>query len=273
MVFDELTLLDLKFNESSTANDTTEFQWEWIGGKTESSESEPSETESRETESSETESNETASNGGVAVEDTDTEEQAEGSTAAVPARYGLRPCHDQSRSVGDRETSLNEDLGSHDESHGNDSQEEEIYDTIVVKSQVQTNLVEPSPENPDDSDVEMIHIPDGERLQAFVDTTEEVPRAARENQISYDQELAHATTGIEEPKTYKQAVHDANYGPEWRHAIEEELQTLEDMGTWRITELPPGRRNVKYKWVFKVKRNLDGIVERFKARLVAKVFS
>lgn len=61
--------------------------------------------------------------------------------------------------------------------------------------------------------------------------------------------------------------------PVWKRAIEEELQSLEKNATWSLTELPPGRKVIDNKWVFKIKRHSDGSVDRYKARLVARGFS
>jgi hypothetical protein len=33
-------------------------------------------------------------------------------------------------------------------------------------------------------------------------------------------------------------------------------------GTWEIVDLPPGKKVIRSGWVFKVKRNADGSVER-----------
>jgi hypothetical protein len=41
-------------------------------------------------------------------------------------------------------------------------------------------------------------------------------------------------------------------------------------GTWEPVQLPPGRKAIGSNWVFKVKRNPDGSVERYKACLVTK---
>ncbi|CAN1165361.1 Retrovirus-related Pol polyprotein from transposon TNT 1-94 [Linum perenne] len=72
-----------------------------------------------------------------------------------------------------------------------------------------------------------------------------------------------------EPQTFNQAVlHTC-----WRKAMQEELQALEDNGTWTVTELPSGKRSIGCKWVYKIKRNPDGSIERYKARLVAKGFT
>ena len=38
-------------------------------------------------------------------------------------------------------------------------------------------------------------------------------------------------------------------------------------------ELPAGRKSIGRKWVFKKKMNVEGKVEKYKARLVAKCYS
>ncbi|PKI41717.1 hypothetical protein CRG98_037919 [Punica granatum] len=53
----------------------------------------------------------------------------------------------------------------------------------------------------------------------------------------------------------------------------EEIHALELNNTWTIERLPPGKRPIGCKWVYKVKRKADGSVERYKARLVAKGFT
>ncbi|XP_017979696.1 PREDICTED: uncharacterized mitochondrial protein AtMg00810 [Theobroma cacao] len=52
-----------------------------------------------------------------------------------------------------------------------------------------------------------------------------------------------------------------------------ELKALEDNGTWSIVQLPSNCHAVGCKWVYKVKLNADGKVERYKARLVAKGYN
>jgi len=41
----------------------------------------------------------------------------------------------------------------------------------------------------------------------------------------------------------------------------------------KIIKLPPGRKAIGNKWVYKIKRNSDGTVVRFKAQLVAQGFT
>ncbi|GKB74239.1 retrovirus-related pol polyprotein from transposon TNT 1-94, partial [Tanacetum coccineum] len=45
---------------------------------------------------------------------------------------------------------------------------------------------------------------------------------------------------------------------------------LEANHTWTITELPPGKSHIIYKWVYRIKCKADGSIDKSKARLVAK---
>lgn len=45
---------------------------------------------------------------------------------------------------------------------------------------------------------------------------------------------------------------------EWKHAIQEELNTLERNNTWTLTNLSEGEKTINNKWVFRIKRNKDG---------------
>ncbi|GKV49236.1 hypothetical protein SLEP1_g55999 [Rubroshorea leprosula] len=72
-----------------------------------------------------------------------------------------------------------------------------------------------------------------------------------------------------EPSSSTQAIHC----PEWRTAMQTELQALEDTQTWSLVPLPPDKKPIGCKWVYKIKRKSDGSIERFKAQLVAKGYT
>ena len=65
----------------------------------------------------------------------------------------------------------------------------------------------------------------------------------------------------------------AQQDPKWCAAMREELEALRKNQTWELTDLPEGKRAVGCKWVFTIKQNPEGKIERYKARLVARGYS
>lgn len=67
-----------------------------------------------------------------------------------------------------------------------------------------------------------------------------------------------------EPTSYKEEVkHEV-----WRGSMKYEVVALEDRDTWTITELPPSKTAIGCRWVYKIKYNADGTIDRHKSRLV-----
>ena len=52
---------------------------------------------------------------------------------------------------------------------------------------------------------------------------------------------------------------------------EEELKMINKNGTWELVDRPKNQKIIGVKWVFKIKYNLDGSVNKLKARLVSMV--
>ena len=76
---------------------------------------------------------------------------------------------------------------------------------------------------------------------------------------------------ITEPTTLEEAL-ASEQAPFWRQAMDEEYASLLDNNTWTLERTPRGVNPIPVKWVFKIKRDSTGAVERYKARLVAKGF-
>ncbi|GJY03915.1 retrovirus-related pol polyprotein from transposon TNT 1-94 [Tanacetum coccineum] len=67
-----------------------------------------------------------------------------------------------------------------------------------------------------------------------------------------------------EPITYYEAIKDKR----WRSVMDSELEALEQNKTWTIKKLPPNKKALGCKWVYKIKYKSDGTIERFKGRLM-----
>jgi hypothetical protein len=84
-------------------------------------------------------------------------------------------------------------------------------------------------------------------------------------------ELAMATSTSIPPNSIKEALSRPD-AEKWMEAAQEEIKAHLENGTWEVVPLPKGRTAIGCRWVFKIKHNLDGSVERYKGRLVAKGF-
>ena len=58
--------------------------------------------------------------------------------------------------------------------------------------------------------------------------------------------------------------------PKWKNDMMEEMNALIKNNTWDFVTLPTNQKVVGCRWVFSVKQNADGSVERYKARLIAQ---
>ncbi len=72
-----------------------------------------------------------------------------------------------------------------------------------------------------------------------------------------------------EPTYFEQAVGNLK----WDNAMDEELATLDANAIWELVALPKDKKTIGCKWVYKVKHNAYGCVNRYKARLVAKGYA
>jgi hypothetical protein len=73
------------------------------------------------------------------------------------------------------------------------------------------------------------------------------------------------------PLTYSEATQSAD-APQWIDAVNSELKAHQENGTWSLVERNPGVKTIDSKWVFKLMRNPEGDVYRYKARLCARGF-
>lgn len=75
-----------------------------------------------------------------------------------------------------------------------------------------------------------------------------------------------------EPLTFAEAM-NTGAKDKWKIATDDEIKSMQENNVWDYVYLPVGANVVKCKWIFKLKYNKNGEVERYKARLCAKGFS
>ena len=79
--------------------------------------------------------------------------------------------------------------------------------------------------------------------------------------------------GLEyDPYTYEEAIKDID-AHHWVKAMKSELDSMYFNQVWDLIEAPNGIKLVGCKWIYKRKRWIDGKVENFKARLMAKGYT
>ncbi|WVZ05356.1 hypothetical protein V8G54_018702 [Vigna mungo] len=91
--------------------------------------------------------------------------------------------------------------------------------------------------------------------------------------ICYALNAAEDLNRSDEPRSYKEAL-DSSDRHLWQGAMEEELEALKKNSTWRLVDLPKGKKVIGSKWIFKKKEATPGGEKAmYKARLVAKGFT
>ena len=86
-------------------------------------------------------------------------------------------------------------------------------------------------------------------------------------------EIVKIAEKIHKLKSYAEIICHSVNRCQWQLAINEELNSLLAMSTFKLHELSSSRHLVTLKWVFRIKYMSSGLVNRFKAHLVACEFT
>ncbi|KAE8706762.1 Retrovirus-related Pol polyprotein from transposon TNT 1-94 [Hibiscus syriacus] len=71
-----------------------------------------------------------------------------------------------------------------------------------------------------------------------------------------------------EPECYDEAM-QVEDSVKWESSMKDEMDSLLSNQTWELAELPPGKKTLHNKWIYRIKEEHDGS-KRYKARLVVK---
>ena len=136
----------------------------------------------------------------------------------------------------------------------------------TTSSQVETDRVEIGDEECSDENV-MVD-PQSSNDKDIVNN----PQPRERKAPTYYGEWVNVAKECEEPSNFKDAVAGSEKD-QWMEAMTNEIESLRENDVWDLVPLPPGRKAIGCKWIYKVKRDADGNIERFKSRLVAQGFS
>ncbi|KAL3833987.1 hypothetical protein ACJIZ3_008723 [Penstemon smallii] len=155
----------------------------------------------------------------------------------------------------------------------NDSTSKEKPDTTTVEVEVEDrqeqevlDSSEAAPEHEEQEQVELT-TPQVRR------STREIRQPAWHSDYIMEGNIAYCLlTEDGEPSTFHKAT-KSREASLWMTAMQEEIEALHKNKTWDLVPLPQGRKAIGNKWVYKIKRDGNDQVERYRARLVVKGFA
>ncbi|KAL2241052.1 UNVERIFIED_CONTAM: Retrovirus-related Pol polyprotein from transposon TNT 1-94 [Sesamum indicum] len=103
----------------------------------------------------------------------------------------------------------------------------------------------------------------------FFDDHEEEEDSAETNTPPPTQNAQVDETSSSEGPWKFRSLRDIYDAPEEK-AMNEEIKAITKNDTWELVPLPKDKNAIGVKWVYKIKRNAKGEIEKYKARLVAK---
>ncbi|KAH1095869.1 hypothetical protein GYH30_057311 [Glycine max] len=163
-------------------------------------------------------------------------------------------------------TIVSRDVEFYEEGTWNWEEKEDTYDFSPYFEEIDEEAMTPNDSTPALSPTPSTN----EASSSSEGSSSERPRRMRNIQELYDEtEVINDLFCLfvdSEPLNFDEAMKDKR----WRQAMEEEIKAIEKNNTWELSSLPKGHEAIGVKWVFKIKKNAKGEVERHKARLVPK---
>lgn len=97
------------------------------------------------------------------------------------------------------------------------------------------------------------------------------PSVRSKDMVFHDAMYEEEIELTDDPRSLAEVKKRADW-PQWQAAMQSEINSLLENGTYELVDLPPGVKPIPSKWVYKVKRDEAGRLDKHKARVVAKGF-
>lgn len=152
-------------------------------------------------------------------------------------------------------------------------QDSELQTEEQVEVDTQSIEEEEESEEETQEDIELTGEPEN-NLQKNIETIgrQLLDRSTIKRPEKFKDYIAYVSTDFREPETYIEAI-KSDQQDERKEAMDREIKALQENQTWTLEDLPSGKRAIPCKWVYRIKTNADGSIDKFKARLVIKGFS
>ena len=85
--------------------------------------------------------------------------------------------------------------------------------------------------------------------------------------------MENKVVSIEDDSTNFAKAMESHDAEQWLKAMHEEMDSISKNEVWDLTELPASRKPVGCKWVLRKKYKVDGSLDKYQVRLVAKGFT
>jgi len=130
-----------------------------------------------------------------------------------------------------------------------------------------SNFAEPSNPNPDHSPFKKsrTHLPTNRQMGP---STQRYLICTRNPSVHLKNFWSLLSEIIEEPISFK----EVSSQKDWRTAIESKVQSIFKNTIWDIIDRLDNKTLITAKWIFRAKRNAEGIINKLKARIVARGF-
>jgi Reverse transcriptase (RNA-dependent DNA polymerase) len=158
-------------------------------------------------------------------------------------------------------------------------------DTLIISQEIDKEteqMDESGTIEAQDSESESIYAPqDFERGEWLNPTNKSFGRGMRHaralfafasGEYELGHKIAYVTLADDEPSNFQEAM-NSMIADEWKAVCKLKYDTLMGYGTWTLIEKPPNTNIVGNPWVFRVKHDNLGKINKLKARLVAQGFS